>query len=135
MVARHVVRPTTSSLWPRLSPALSLVVLALCTGCGNSVATDQAFADNLVRRELQPPLTFEEVRTVLARHDANPVLQKGCSLVKDTQADCAYSSVTLIPLPRNHWWRGQGDLQISMIFDAQEQLLSVDYELTYPGDR
>ncbi len=113
-----------------------LVILALSTSCGgNSVATDQAFADDLVRRELQPPLTFEEVRTVLARHDANPVLQKGCSLVKSTHADCVYSSITLIPLPRNHWWRGQGDLQIAMDFDVQEQLLSVEYELTYPGDR
>ncbi len=107
---------------------------ALCASCGgNSVATDQAFADALIARELQPPLTFEEVRTVLARHDANAVLQTGCSLVKGTQTDCAYSTITLIPLPRNHWWRGQGDLQVSMIFDAQEQLVSVAYELTYPG--
>jgi hypothetical protein len=104
MVARHAAHPGTSWLSLRPSPALSLVILVLCTSCGgNSVATDQAFADSLITRELQPPLTFEEVRTVLARHGANPVLQKGCSLVKSTHADCVYSSITLILLPRNHW--------------------------------
>lgn len=113
---------------------LSLAIGALCTSCGgNSVATDQAYADDLIARELQPPLTFDEVRAVLIRYDSNAILQAGCSLVKDSPEDCVSSSVALIALPRNNWWRGQGDLQISMIFDAQEQLLSVDYELTYPG--
>ena len=113
-----------------------LAIAALCAGCeGNSVATDQAYADQLVASELQPPMTFQQVRTVLARHDSNPVLQDGCGLVDHPPDSCAYSSVTLIPLPRNNWWRGQGDLQISMIFDAQEQLISVDYELAYPGSQ
>ncbi len=111
-----------------------LAMGALCTSCGgNSVATDQAYADDLIARELQPPMTFEEVRGVLLRHDSNAILQAGCSLVKDRPEGCVYSSVALIPLPRNNWWRGQGDLQIAMIFDAQEQLQSVAYELTYPG--
>ena len=125
----------TSSTRPPLGPGLLLGFLACCTGCnGNTVASDQAYADRLIASELQPPLTFEEVRAVLARHDSNAVLQDGCGLGGDEQASCAYSTVALIALPNNHWWRGQGDVQISMIFDAQEQLLSVKYELSYPGD-
>ena len=112
-----------------------LAIAALCSGCGNNtVASDQAYADQLVARELHPPMTFEEVRAVLARHDSDAVLQDGCGLGAHHQTTCAYSTVALIALPQNHWWRGQGDLQISMIFDAQQQLLSVDYSLSYPGD-
>lgn len=114
---------------------LWLGIAALCSGCGgNTVASDQAYADHLITSELQPPMTFQDVRAVLARHDSNAVLQDGCGLGTHSQATCAYSTVALIALPSNHWWRGQGDVQISMIFDAQEQLLSVKYELSYPGD-
>ncbi len=113
-----------------------LAIAALCTSCGgNTVASDQAYADQLIASELQPPLTFDEVRAILARHDSNAVLQDGCGLVGRPQESCAYSTVALIALPRNNWWRGQGDLQISMIFDEQERLVAVDYELTYPGIR
>lgn len=123
-------------LWPGLWRALLLGIATLCTSCGgNTVASDQAYADQLIASELQPPMTFQEVRAVLARHDSNAVLQDGCGLVRSPQASCAYSTVALIPLPRNNWWRGQGDLQISLIFDGQEQLVAVDYELTYPGIR
>lgn len=113
-----------------------LLIAALSSSCGgNTVASDQAYADQLIASELQPPMTFDEVRTVLARHDSNAVLQDGCGLGGRPQESCVYSTVALISLPRNNWWRGQGDLQISMIFDGQERLVSVDYELTYPGIR
>jgi hypothetical protein len=112
-----------------------LVIATLAGGCGgNTVASDQAYADQLIASELRPPMTFQEVRAVLARHDSDAVLQDGCGLGGSEQASCAYSTVALIALPNNHWWRGQGDVQISMIFDAQERLLSVKYELSYPGD-
>lgn len=112
-----------------------LAIAAFCSGCdGNTVASDQAYADRLIAQELQPPMTFQEVRTVLARHDSDAVLQDGCGLGGSEQASCAYSTVALIALPKNHWWRGQGDVQVSMIFDTQQQLLSVKHELTYPGD-
>ena len=71
--------------------------------------------------------------SVLSRHESDAVLQKGCGLVPGRQKDCAYSSVALIALPRNNWWRGQGDLQVYMVFDADENLLTVDYDLAYPS--
>lgn len=118
----------------RRIPLLCLAIL--CSSCdGNTVASDQAYADQLVTTELQPPLTFREVRKILARHDSDAVLQKGCGLIRRQPENCAYSSVALITLPRNNWWRGQGDLQVFMVFDEDEQLLSLDYDLAYPNSR
>jgi hypothetical protein len=98
------------------------------------VASDQAYADRLIAGELQPRMTFQEVRGFLARHDSDAVLQDGCGLNVQPQPNCAYSTVALIALPGRSWWLGKGDVQISMIFDAQKRLLSVDYDLSYPGD-
>lgn len=115
---------------------LWLSIAAFCSGCGGStVASDQAYADRLIAQELKPQMTFQEVRGFLARHDSDAVLQDGCGLGAHVQPDCAYSTVALIALPGHNWWLGQGDLQISMIFDPQKRLLSVHYDLTYPGDR
>ena len=116
-------------------PGLWLGIAWSCTGCVDStVEGDRAYAEQLMARELQPHMTFQEVRGFLARHDANAVLQDGCGLRAHGHTDCAYSTVAVVPLPGHNWWLGQGDLQIFMIFDAQKQLLFSDYDLTYPRD-
>ena len=114
---------------------LWLGIAAVCTGCVDStVKSDRAYAEQLIARELQPPMTFRDVRGFLARHDSDAVLQDGCGLRAQGHADCAYSTVAVLPLPGHNWWLGQGDLQIFMIFDAQRQLVFMDYELAYPRD-
>jgi hypothetical protein len=116
-------------------PQLWLGIAAFCTGCVDStVESDRAYAEQLMARELQPGMTFSDVRSVLARHDANAVLQDGCGLRTHGHTDCAYSTVAAVPLPGHNWWLGRGDLQIFMVFDAQKQLLFTDYDLAYPRD-
>lgn len=112
---------------------LLLTIAAFGGACGGSTVTsDQAYADQLIARELQPRMTVGEVRTFLARHASNAVLHDGCGLRAHLQPNCAYSIVAVLPLPGHNWWLGQGDLQIFMVFDTQQRLLSLDYELTYP---
>ena len=128
-----MVSNSMSRTYPQ--PWLWLGIALFCTGCVDStVKSDRAYAEHLIGRELRLPMTFRDVRGFLARHDSDAVLQDGCGLRTHERTDCAYSTVAVVPLPGHNWWLGQGDLQIFMIFDAQKQLVFMDYDLAYPRD-